>query len=70
MIRDIDPTECLSNRGQNNNISFIEDYEKEMLKQTSADVLKCSRNKTFKNSTPLGPFGVVVRYSIFKGYKR
>ncbi|PKY34347.1 hypothetical protein RhiirB3_453974 [Rhizophagus irregularis] len=46
------------------------DYEKEMLKQTSADVLKCSRNKTFKNSTPLGPFGVVVRYSIFKGYKR
>ncbi|CAB4373903.1 unnamed protein product [Rhizophagus irregularis] len=48
-----------------NNISFIEEYEKEMLKRTSADVLK-SRNVTFKTSTPLGLFGVIARDSILK----
>ncbi|GBC08541.1 hypothetical protein RclHR1_00820008 [Rhizophagus clarus] len=48
-----------------NNISFIEEYEKEMLKRTSADVLK-SRNVTFKISTPVGPFGVIIRDSILK----
>ncbi|CAB5182270.1 unnamed protein product [Rhizophagus irregularis] len=47
------------------NISFIEEYEKEMLKRTSADVLK-SRNVTFKISTPLGPFGVIIRDNILK----
>jgi hypothetical protein len=48
-----------------NNISFIEEYEKEMLKRTSADVLK-SRMVTFKTSMPVGPFGVIIRDNILK----
>ncbi|PKB94010.1 hypothetical protein RhiirA5_439792 [Rhizophagus irregularis] len=39
--------------------------KKEMLNRTSADVLK-SRNVTFKTSTPLGPFGVIIRDNILK----
>jgi hypothetical protein len=48
-----------------NNISFIEEYEKEMLKRTSADVLN-SRIATFKTSMPIGPFGVIIRNSIMR----
>ncbi|PKY48778.1 hypothetical protein RhiirA4_404739, partial [Rhizophagus irregularis] len=47
------------------NISFIEEYKKEMLKRTSADVLK-SRTATFKTSIPLGSFGIIIRDSILK----
>jgi hypothetical protein len=47
------------------NISFIKEYEKEMLKRTSADVLK-SRMATFKTSMPVGPFGVIIRDNILK----
>uniref|UniRef100_U9SUH1 FAD-binding domain-containing protein n=1 Tax=Rhizophagus irregularis (strain DAOM 181602 / DAOM 197198 / MUCL 43194) TaxID=747089 RepID=U9SUH1_RHIID len=64
-IQDADKLSQALLKYTDNNISFIEEYEKEMLKRTSADVLK-SRNVTFKTSTPLGPFGVIVRDRILK----
>ncbi|PKK64774.1 hypothetical protein RhiirC2_787034 [Rhizophagus irregularis] len=47
-----------------NTISFIEEYEKETLKRTFADVK--SRTVTFKISMPVGPFGIFIRDSILK----
>ncbi|PKC65438.1 hypothetical protein RhiirA1_536335 [Rhizophagus irregularis] len=68
-IQDADKLSQALLKYTDNNISFIEEYEKEMLKRTSADVLK-SRNVTFKTSTPLGPFGVIARDSILKQITR
>ncbi|GBC10181.1 hypothetical protein RclHR1_09400003 [Rhizophagus clarus] len=65
-IQDADKLSQALLKYTDNDISFIEEYEKEMLKRTSADVLK-SRNVTFKTSIPLGPFGIIIRDSILKG---
>ncbi|POG67165.1 hypothetical protein GLOIN_2v1650118 [Rhizophagus irregularis DAOM 181602=DAOM 197198] len=64
-IQDVDKLSQALLKYTDDNISFIEEYDKEMLKRTSADVLK-SRNDTFKISTPLGPFGVIIRDNILK----
>ncbi|CAG8693061.1 14636_t:CDS:2, partial [Rhizophagus irregularis] len=64
-IQDADKLSQALLKYSDDNISFIEEYEKEMLKRTSADVLK-SRNVTFMTSTPLGPFGVIIRDNILK----
>ncbi|CAB5395269.1 unnamed protein product [Rhizophagus irregularis] len=64
-IQDADKLSQALLKYTDNNISFIKEYEKEMLKRTSADVLK-SRTVTFKSSTPIGPFGVFIRDSILK----
>jgi 2-polyprenyl-6-methoxyphenol hydroxylase-like FAD-dependent oxidoreductase len=64
-IQDADKLSQALLKYTDNNISFIEEYEKEMLKRTSADVLK-SRDVTFKTSMPIGPFGVIIRDNIMK----
>ncbi|GET58455.1 hypothetical protein GLOIN_2v1878042 [Rhizophagus irregularis DAOM 181602=DAOM 197198] len=64
-IQDADKLSQALLKYTDNNISFIEEYEKEMLKRTSADVLK-SRAATFKTSMPLGPFGIMIRNSILR----
>ncbi|GBC47838.2 hypothetical protein GLOIN_2v1650118 [Rhizophagus irregularis DAOM 181602=DAOM 197198] len=67
-IQDVDKLSQALLKYTDDNISFIEEYDKEMLKRTSADVLK-SRNDTFKISTPLGPFGVIIRDNILKNLR-
>ncbi|CAB4379802.1 unnamed protein product [Rhizophagus irregularis] len=64
-IQDVDKLSQALLKCTDSNISFIEEYEKEMLKRTSADILK-SRTATFKTSIPLGPFGIIIRDSILK----
>ncbi|CAB5181321.1 unnamed protein product [Rhizophagus irregularis] len=64
-IQDADKLSQTLLKYTDDNISFIEEYEKEMLKQTPADVLK-SRNVPFKTSTPLGSFGIIIRDNILK----
>ncbi|POG65423.1 hypothetical protein GLOIN_2v1666337, partial [Rhizophagus irregularis DAOM 181602=DAOM 197198] len=64
-IQDVDKLSQALLKCTDCNISFIEEYEKEMLKRTSADILK-SRTATFKTSIPLGPFGIIIRDSILK----
>jgi 2-polyprenyl-6-methoxyphenol hydroxylase-like FAD-dependent oxidoreductase len=64
-IQDADKLSQALLKYTDNNISFIKEYEKEMLKRTSADVLR-SRTVTFKISMPVGPFGVIIRDNILK----
>ncbi|RGB37229.1 hypothetical protein C1646_695369 [Rhizophagus diaphanus] len=64
-IQDADKLSQALLKYTDNTISFIKEYEKEMLKRTSADVLR-SRTVTFKISMPVGPFGVFIRDNILK----
>jgi len=65
-IRDADVlSQALLNYTPENYISCIEEYEKEMRKRTSADVLK-ARSFTLRQSRPIGFFGVIIRNSILK----
>ncbi|CAG8562530.1 94_t:CDS:2 [Funneliformis mosseae] len=58
-------SQALINYSSENYISCIQEYEKEMLKRTSADVLK-SRSNALRISSPVGYFGLICRNSIFK----
>src|SRR5207249_5005035 len=65
-IRDADNlSQALLNYSPENYISCIKEYENEMLKRTSADVLK-SRTVTVRQSTPVGYFGFIFRNNILK----
>ncbi|PKY50562.1 hypothetical protein RhiirA4_467103 [Rhizophagus irregularis] len=64
VIQDADELSQALLKYTDNIISFIEEYEKETLKRTFADVR--SRTVTFKISMPVGPFGVFIRDSILK----
>ena len=46
-------------------VSCVKEYEKEMIKRASADVLK-SRNATLKQSVPIGYFGTIIRNISYK----
>jgi hypothetical protein len=65
-IKDADfLSQALLNYTPENYISCIQEYEKEMRKRNSADVLK-ARAFILRQSRPIGFFGVVIRNSIMK----
>jgi 2-polyprenyl-6-methoxyphenol hydroxylase-like FAD-dependent oxidoreductase len=65
-IKDADVlSQALLNYTPENYISCIQEYEKEMRKRNSADVLK-ARAFILRHSRPIGFFGVVIRNSIMK----
>ena len=64
-IQDADALSQALLKYTDNDISCIEEYEKEMIKRSSAEVLK-SRTAMFKTSEPIGHFGLFVRNSILK----
>jgi 2-polyprenyl-6-methoxyphenol hydroxylase-like FAD-dependent oxidoreductase len=65
-IQDADNlSQALLNYSPENYISCIEKYEKEMLKRTSADVLR-SRGMTIRTSTPVGYFSSIFRNGFMK----
>ncbi|RIA89926.1 hypothetical protein C1645_806002 [Glomus cerebriforme] len=58
-------SQALLNYTPENSISCIKEYENEMLKRASADVLN-SRDVTLKQLTKVGYFGFIIRNSILK----
>ncbi|RIA91946.1 hypothetical protein C1645_736713 [Glomus cerebriforme] len=65
-IEDADKlSQALLNYSPENYISCIKQYENEMLKRTSADVLK-SRSVTLRQSSPVGYFGFIFRNIFMK----
>jgi 2-polyprenyl-6-methoxyphenol hydroxylase-like FAD-dependent oxidoreductase len=58
-------SQALLNYSPKDFVSCIKEYEKEMLKRTSNDVLK-SRAMTFRHSSPVGYYGSIFRNSILK----
>src|SRR5204862_16909 len=55
-------SQALLNYSPENYISCILEYENEMLKRSSVNVLK-SRGTTLKQITPVGYFGFIIRNS-------
>ncbi|RIA84218.1 hypothetical protein C1645_880057 [Glomus cerebriforme] len=65
-IKDADVlSQALLNYSPENYISCIEEYEKEMRKRTSTDVLK-ARSLTVRQSRPIGFFGIIIRKIFMK----
>jgi 2-polyprenyl-6-methoxyphenol hydroxylase-like FAD-dependent oxidoreductase len=65
-IQDADVlSKALLNYSPENYISCIKEYENEMLKRTSGDVLR-SRSITLRQSSPVGYFGSIFRNSFMK----
>ncbi|PKC10525.1 FAD/NAD(P)-binding domain-containing protein [Rhizophagus irregularis] len=58
-------SQALLNYSPENYISCIKEYENEMLKRTSADVLR-ARSSTLKQSSPVGYFGSIFRNNYMK----
>ncbi|GBB87544.1 hypothetical protein RclHR1_00140048 [Rhizophagus clarus] len=65
-IKDADLlSQALCNYTSENYISCIQEYEKEMRKRNSADVLK-ARAAVHRQSRPVGFFGVIIRNSVMR----
>jgi 2-polyprenyl-6-methoxyphenol hydroxylase-like FAD-dependent oxidoreductase len=58
-------SQALLNYSPENYISCIKEYENDMLKRTSADVLK-GRNAALKQASPVGYFGLMFRNNSLK----
>ncbi|CAG8524536.1 10123_t:CDS:2 [Funneliformis mosseae] len=58
-------SQALINYSSEDPISCIQEYEKEMRKRSTVDVLK-SRSTAFQLSTPVGPIGAFIRNCSFK----
>ena len=58
-------SQALLNYSPESYISCIQEYEREMIKRTSADVLK-GRKFAIRQSQPVGYFGMIIRNSFMK----